>query len=153
MQSLNVEWWPGHKSGKSSEGICICIPFKTNLKIFFSGKIDEKPAKKANKKNSFLCVKKYKIIEAVEKSHKCNGNPSFHSSIYPSLYKSMPWFIRSNEIITKTSPLLLLVLLSRNIFGRKIIIAIQKNVNIMCVRVNHRDVLVSEKLVLNGDFI
>ena len=39
--------------------------------------------------------------------------------------------MRSNEITTITNPFLLRVLLLWNIFGKKIIIAIQKNVNIM----------------------
>ena len=42
------------------------------------------------------------------------------------------------EIITKTNAFLLRVLLSRNIFGRKIIMAIQKNVNmVVLLTVNH----------------
>lgn len=30
-QPLDLGWWPGHKSGKISEGIFICIPFKMVL--------------------------------------------------------------------------------------------------------------------------
>ena len=64
----------------------------------------EIPAKKANKKNSLFFVMKYKIIAADEKSHKCSGSPSLHSfNPYPSLKKSMPWFIRIKEIIDMTN--------------------------------------------------